>query len=77
MSNSAVTAARVATLAALAILIPSLHAQPIEVTRGEITVMVEPYAENVVRVSISTLKESATDAPGYGVSAKVRAIHLA
>ena len=77
MSNSAVTAARVATLAALAILISSLHAQPIVVTRGEVTVMVEPYAENVVRVSISTLKESATDAPGYGVSAKVRAAGLA
>ena len=73
MSISTASAARVAILAALAILIPSLHAQPIVVTRGEVTVMVEPYAENVVRVSISTLKESATDAPGYGVSAKVRA----
>ena len=41
--------------------------------RGEVTVMVEPYAENVVRVSISTSKESATDAAGYGVSAKARA----
>lgn len=63
MSISGASAARVAILAALAILIPLLHAQPIVVTRGEVTLMVEPYAENVVRVSISRLRESATDAP--------------
>ncbi len=38
--------------------------------RGDVTVVVEPYAENVVRVSISLLKERATAAAGYGISAK-------
>ena len=57
-----------------AVFIPSLHAQPMVMARGEVTVMVEPYAENVVRVSISTSKESATDAAGLQVvSAKARA----
>ena len=66
-------AARVAILVAAAAISPSLHAQPMVVSRGAVTVMVEPYAENVVRVSISTLAASATDAAGYGVSAKARA----
>jgi len=45
-------------------------AQPMVVTRGAATVMVEPYADNVVRVSISLLKANATAAPGYGITAK-------
>jgi alpha-D-xyloside xylohydrolase len=40
------------------------------VSRGDVTVMVEPYADNVVRVSISLLKYRAISAPGYGISAK-------
>ena len=40
------------------------------VSRGAATVMVEPYAENIVRVSISLLKPDATAAPGYGITAR-------
>ena len=46
------------------------HAQPMTLSRGEVTVMVEPYADNIVRVSISLGKEDAIAAPGYGVSGK-------
>jgi alpha-D-xyloside xylohydrolase len=49
---------------------PMLHAQQMIVSRGAATVMVEPYAENIVRVSISLLKADATAAPGYGITAK-------
>jgi hypothetical protein len=70
MGVKTVWAARAAIVVVMAPFLPSLHAQPMVGSRGEVTVMVEPYAENVVRVSISTLKESATDAPGYGISAK-------
>ena len=57
-------------LAVLLALASSAHAQQLTVSRGAITVMVEPYADNVVRVSISTLKDRATAAPGYGISAQ-------
>jgi alpha-D-xyloside xylohydrolase len=46
------------------------RAQTMTVTRGATTVMVEPYAENIVRVSISILKDDATAAPGYGITGK-------
>ena len=49
---------------------PAIHAQKMIVSRGTATVMVEPYAENIVRVSISLLKQDATAAPGYGITAK-------
>ena len=49
---------------------PAIQAQQMIVSRGTATVMVEPYAENIVRVSISLLKPNATAAPGYGISAK-------
>ena len=49
---------------------PAMHAQQIVVMRGAATVMVEPYAENIVRVSISLLKQNAMAAPGYGITAK-------
>ena len=38
--------------------------------RGTATVLVEPYATNIVRVSISLRKQDALAAPGYGVVAK-------
>ena len=38
--------------------------------RGEATVVVEPYASNIVRVSISQLKADAVAAPGYGITAQ-------
>ena len=49
---------------------PAIQAQQMIVSRGTATVMVEPYAENIVRVSISLLKPNATAAPGYGITAK-------
>ena len=45
-------------------------AQQMTLARGSATVMVEPYADNIVRVSISTIKEDAVAPPGYGISAK-------
>ena len=42
--------------------------QGMTLTRQEATVMVEPYAPNVVRVSISLLKDRTTAAPGYGMA---------
>jgi alpha-D-xyloside xylohydrolase len=47
-----------------------MWAQTLTVVRGNVTVLVEPYAANVVRVSISLLKDRATAAAGFGISAK-------
>jgi alpha-D-xyloside xylohydrolase len=41
-------------------------------SRGEATVAVEPYAANVVRVTLSLRKEEATGKPGYGIVAGVK-----
>jgi alpha-D-xyloside xylohydrolase len=38
--------------------------------RGEATVMVEPYAPNIVRVSMSLLRKDALAGPGYGIVAE-------
>jgi alpha-D-xyloside xylohydrolase len=46
------------------------HAQQLTLTRGEATVLVEPYAPNIVRVSLSLDKARALAAPGYGILAK-------
>ena len=54
----------------LVVLCGTACAQPMVVSRGAATVMVEPYADNVVRVSISLLKANATAVPGYGITAK-------
>ena len=35
-----------------------------------VTVMLEPYAPNIIRVTLSTLKDEATGAPGYGFTAE-------
>jgi alpha-D-xyloside xylohydrolase len=45
-------------------------AQKLTLDRGKATVMVEPYAENVVRVTLSLIKDEALAAPGYGIVAK-------
>ncbi len=37
--------------------------------RENATVVVEPYAPNIVRVSISLLKQDALAGPGYGITA--------
>ena len=44
--------------------------QKLTVERGTATVMVEPYAANIVRVSISLNQADALAAPGYGIVAK-------
>ena len=57
----------------LVVLCGTACAQPMVVSRGAATVMVEPYAENIVRVSISLHKQDATAAAGYGISARPQA----
>ncbi|MFZ0663894.1 MAG: TIM-barrel domain-containing protein, partial [Acidobacteriaceae bacterium] len=42
-------------------------------TKDQTTVMLEPYAPNIIRVSISTLKANALAPPGYGIIAKPNA----
>src|ERR1035438_2250033 len=46
----------------------SAPAQPqsIVLDRDGSTIVFEPYAPNIIRVTLSMLKEPATDAPGYG-----------
>ena len=43
--------------------------QKVILTRGASTIVLEPYAPNVMRVTLSLLKDKATDAPGYGIVA--------
>jgi alpha-D-xyloside xylohydrolase len=42
----------------------------IQTDRGTATVLVEPYAPNIVRVSLSLRKDDALAAPGYGIVAQ-------
>src|SRR5271168_3432962 len=44
--------------------------QQIAVSRGDATVLIQPYAANVVRVSLSLRRDDALAGPGYGISAK-------
>ncbi len=44
----------------------SAGAQTLELSRDSATVKVEPYAPNIVRVSVSLLKKDALAGPGYG-----------
>src|ERR1700733_6541031 len=46
------------------------RAQQMTLARSSATVMVEAYAPNIVRVSLSLRKDDATAAPGYGIIAK-------
>ncbi len=48
----------------------SASAQQLSLQRNEATVLVEPYAPNIVRVSLSLRKDDALAAPGYGILAK-------
>jgi len=51
----------------------SVHAQTKEdvvLSRQEATVMLEPYAPNIVRVILSLRKPDAVAAPGYGITAQ-------
>jgi alpha-D-xyloside xylohydrolase len=54
------------------ILLPGASAQSARIAtdRGTTTVLVEPYAPNIVRVSMSLLKGDALAAPGYGIGAQ-------
>jgi alpha-D-xyloside xylohydrolase len=51
-----------------------INAQQLSLSRHEATVLVEPYAPNVVRVSLSLRREDALAGPGYGISAKASAV---
>lgn len=42
---------------------------PLILKRGDATVMLEPYAPNIVRVTLSLREADATSAPGYGITA--------
>jgi alpha-D-xyloside xylohydrolase len=48
----------------------SLYGQRLELERHEATVLVEPYAPNIVRVSMSLRRDAALAAPGYGIIAQ-------
>jgi alpha-D-xyloside xylohydrolase len=47
----------------------SIYAQRLELQRHEATVLVEPYAPNIVRISLSLRHDDALAAPGYGIIA--------
>ncbi len=46
----------------------SANAQQLILSRGDSTILVEPYAPNVVRVSMSLRRDDALASPGYGIS---------
>src|SRR5664280_2727418 len=64
MKRAAGWAAGALALAWTLAMAPMMYAQQMIVSRGAATVMVEPYAENIVRVSISLRKQDATAAAG-------------
>jgi alpha-D-xyloside xylohydrolase len=51
----------------------SVQANRVVLTKGNTTVVLEPYAPNIVRVSISRLKQYALAGPGYGIIARPNA----
>ncbi len=57
-------------LLALSLSINVASAQQLNLSRGDATVLVEAYAPNIVRVSLSLRREDALAGPGYGISAK-------
>jgi len=52
--------------------VPHYFAQTAHIAtgRGDATILVEPYAPNIVRVSLSLRKDDALAAPGYGIVAQ-------
>ena len=42
----------------------------IVIDRDSSTIVLEPYAPNIIRVTLSTLKDQAIAGPGYGIVAK-------
>lgn len=66
---------RTAALRLLAVSLPliivtSLYGQRLELERHQATVLVEPYAPNIVRISMSLRHDDAVAAPGYGIVAE-------
>src|ERR1035437_1134560 len=57
-------------MACAGLAVSSVQAQQLTLARGEATVVVEAYAPNIVRVSLSLQKSSALAGPGYGIVAK-------
>src|ERR1700733_4047618 len=51
-----------------------LHAQDAHLTLSRVgsTIVLEPYAPNILRVTLSLKRESALDGPGYGFVAAPR-----
>ena len=47
----------------------TVASQQLTLTRGDATVLIEPYAPNIVRVSLSLRRDDALAPPGYGISA--------
>jgi alpha-D-xyloside xylohydrolase len=59
------------TFVAILASLPAIaSAQQLTLQRNDATILVEPYAPNIVRVSMSLLKADALAAPGYGIVAK-------
>ncbi len=50
----------------LALCNPRVRGQQLVLDRGGSTIVLEPYAPNIVRITLSMLKDSALAAPGYG-----------
>jgi alpha-D-xyloside xylohydrolase len=50
----------------LAVGITSAQNKPVVMQRGDSTIVFEPYAPNVIRVTLSMLKDRALASPGYG-----------
>ena len=59
----------------MAVCAGTTHAQisPVVLDRGGSTIALEPYAPNIVRVSLSLAKDRALDKPGYGFVATPKA----
>jgi alpha-D-xyloside xylohydrolase len=64
--------ARIAIICTFALLLASnaTAQQRVVIPHGESTIVLEPYAPNVIRVTLSLDKDEATAAPGYGIEAK-------
>jgi len=57
---------------AVALVTIPADSQKLVLKRGEATVLVEPYAPNIVRVSLSLIEADALATAGYGFSAKAQ-----
>lgn len=54
------------TVCLLAVGSATAQSKPLVIERGESTIAFEPYAPNIIRVTLSMLKDRATAKPGYG-----------